>query len=200
MITKEVLATLKKLGKPQTAAIYRRHGAGDNVFGTLTSEIAKLRKKIKVNHELADELWSTGNAEARVLAIQIADPKRVTKTFADRLLRDGPVRFIGGYLSDLVAQSPVADQTMRAWMKSPQEYTREMGYGILSARLKSDPEFTVSDREPRPDSSRPPSPTFVVGIHADSQAIQDRTQPSCRAWREHPPRVSRPSSGRLTSC
>jgi hypothetical protein len=36
----EILATLKKFGKPQTAAIYKRHGAGDNVFGTLTSEIA----------------------------------------------------------------------------------------------------------------------------------------------------------------
>lgn len=29
----EILATLKKLGKPQAAAIYKRHGAGDNVFG-----------------------------------------------------------------------------------------------------------------------------------------------------------------------
>ena len=27
----EILATLKKLGKPQTAAIYKRHRLGDNV-------------------------------------------------------------------------------------------------------------------------------------------------------------------------
>jgi len=46
----EILAILKKSGKPQTAAIYKRHGAGDNVFGTLTSEIARLQKKIKVDH------------------------------------------------------------------------------------------------------------------------------------------------------
>ena len=37
MNAKEILATLKKLGKPQTAAIYKRHGSGDNVFGVLTS-------------------------------------------------------------------------------------------------------------------------------------------------------------------
>src|SRR5471030_618923 len=71
----EILATLKKFGKPQTAAIYKRHGAGDNVFGTLTSEIAKLQKKIKVNHTLAMELWRTGNAEARILALQVSDPQ-----------------------------------------------------------------------------------------------------------------------------
>jgi hypothetical protein len=66
MDTKEVLATLKKLGKPQTAAIYRRHGSGDNAFGVLTSKIAKLQKKIKVDHALAMELWKTGKADARL--------------------------------------------------------------------------------------------------------------------------------------
>jgi hypothetical protein len=32
----EILTSLKKLGKPTTAAIYRRHGSGDNVYGVLT--------------------------------------------------------------------------------------------------------------------------------------------------------------------
>jgi 3-methyladenine DNA glycosylase AlkD len=85
----EILAALKKFGKPQTAAIYKRHGAGDNVFGTLTSEIDKLQKKIKVDHTLAMELWRTGNAEARILALQVSDPQRLTRADADRLLRDG---------------------------------------------------------------------------------------------------------------
>src|SRR5450432_2840933 len=75
----EILAILKKFGNPQTAAIYKRHGAGDNVFGTLTSEIAKLRKKIKANHTLALELWRTGNAEARILALQVFDPLRLNR-------------------------------------------------------------------------------------------------------------------------
>ena len=33
MTAREVLATLRTLGKPQTAAIYKRHGSGDNVCG-----------------------------------------------------------------------------------------------------------------------------------------------------------------------
>src|ERR1051326_1912108 len=98
----EILATLKKLGKPQTAAIYKRHGSGDNVFGALTSEIAKLQKKIKVNHTLAMELWKTGNAEARILALQTFDPQRLTGADADRLLSDGQAHFLGCYLAGLV--------------------------------------------------------------------------------------------------
>jgi 3-methyladenine DNA glycosylase AlkD len=133
-----VLSTLKKLGKPQTAAIYRRHGAGDNVFGVLTSEISKLQKKIKVDHALALQLWKTGNAEARILALQIADPGKLTSSEADRLVQDASSRFVGCYLSGLLARSPIAEAKMKAWMKSTQEFVRETGYGIFGFRLKGD--------------------------------------------------------------
>lgn len=146
MNAQEILATLEKLGKPQTAAIYRRHGAGDNVFGTLTSEIAKLQKKIKVDHALAMELWQTGNAEARILALLIADPAKLTRADADGLVKDGPVRFLDSYLAGLLARSPIAEETMRDWMSSPDESSREVGYGILAARLKED-SGSVSDAD-----------------------------------------------------
>ena len=142
----EILATLKKLGKPQTAAIYKRHGAGDNVFGALTSDIAKLQKKIKVDHTLAMELWRTGNAEARILALQVSDPQRLTRADADRLLRDGQTHFLGWYLAGLLGRSPIAGETMRSWMASPEEITREMGYSILSVILKEEPD-SLSDAE-----------------------------------------------------
>lgn len=142
----EILTTLKKLGKPQTAAIYKRHGSGDNVFGVLTSEIAKLQKKIKIDHTLAMELWETGNAEARVLALQVADPEKLTRAGADRLLKDGPVPFLRYYLCGLLAHSPIADKTMHSWMKSPGEFPREMGYGIFGVRLKDDPD-SISDAD-----------------------------------------------------
>ncbi|HEY7095965.1 MAG TPA: DNA alkylation repair protein [Terriglobales bacterium] len=142
----EILATLKKHGKPQTAAIYKRHGSGDNVFGALTSEIAKLQKKIKVDHTLAMELWRTGNAEARILALQISDPQRLTRADADRLLRDGQAHFLGCYLTGLLVQSSIAKETMRSWMASSDEFTREMGYGILSAILKDEPD-SISDAD-----------------------------------------------------
>lgn len=145
MNAKEILATLKKLGKPQTGAIYKRHGSGDNVFGVLTSEIAKLQK-IKVDHALAMELWKTGNAEARVLALLAADPKKLTRADADGLVKDGPVRFLGCYLSGLLARSPIADETMRGWMKSRDQFQREMGYGILGVRIKDAPD-SVSDAD-----------------------------------------------------
>ncbi len=146
MNVEDILATFKTLGKPQTAAIYKRHGSGDNVYGVLTSEITKIKKKIKVDHALAMELWNTGNAEARILALLIADPARMSRADADALVKDGPVRFLGCYLSDLLALGSIADATMRAWMKSKEECHREMGYGILGVRLRDHPE-SISDAD-----------------------------------------------------
>lgn len=146
MNARDVLTTLKKLGKPQIVTVYRRYGVGDNVYGVLTSELQKLKKKIKADHALALDLWKSGNAEARALALQIADPARVTKADADRWVQDGPVRFVGWYLSALLARAPIADATMRAWMKSRDENRREMGYAICGSRLKDDP-GSVSDAD-----------------------------------------------------
>lgn len=139
MTVDEILATLKKLGKPQTAAIYKRHGSGDNVFGVLTSEVARLQKKIGVDHALAMRLWKSGNAEARILALLVADPDRLTRAEADALAKDGS-RFVACYLSGLIARSPIAEATMRAWMASPEEFRCETGYGVFGARLKDDPD------------------------------------------------------------
>jgi DNA alkylation repair enzyme len=115
----EVLTTLKRLGKPQTAAIYRRHGSGDNVFGVLTSEITKLHKKIKSDHALAME---------------------------NRWIKDGPIHFVGCYLSNLVARTKFAETAMRDLMKSRNEFRRELGYSIFSIRLKNSPSL-IGDLE-----------------------------------------------------
>ena len=147
MNAEEILTTLKKLGKPQTAAIYKRHGSGDKVFGVLTSEIAKLQKKIKVDHALAMELWKTGNAEARVLALQVADPVKLTRADADGLVKDGPVRFVGCYLSGLLARSPIAEKTMRAWMTvAGRGHAARWATESSAFRLKDDPD-SVSDAD-----------------------------------------------------
>jgi 3-methyladenine DNA glycosylase AlkD len=142
----EILATLRKLGKPHTAAIYKRHGAGEDVFGVLTSEIGKLQKKIKRDHALAMRLWRTGNVEARILALQIADPGQLTAAQATAFVAEGATRFVCCYLSALVAKSPIAGGVMAKWMKSSEDLVRETGYGIFAARLKDDTD-AVSDAD-----------------------------------------------------
>jgi len=136
----EVMAQLEKLGKPQTAAIYKRHGGGDNVFGVLTSELVKVQKKIKRDHALALRLWKTGNGEARILALLVADPEKLTVAEADGFVNDADSYYVGCYIGPLVGRSPLAEGRMRAWMTSPKEFVRECGYMLFGWRLKDDPD------------------------------------------------------------
>jgi 3-methyladenine DNA glycosylase AlkD len=146
MTVDQVMARLKKLGKPQTAAIYKRHGSGDNVFGVLTSELVKIQKKIQRDHALALRLWKTGNAEARVLALQVADPEKLTVAEADGFVNDAASYYVGCYIGPLVGRSPIAAGRMRAWMESSKEFVRECGYALFSSRLKDDAD-SISDAD-----------------------------------------------------
>ena len=55
MNLRETLDTLKSLGKEQTRKTYRRHGAGEDVYGVNTPDLKSLQKKIKVDQALAGE-------------------------------------------------------------------------------------------------------------------------------------------------
>src|SRR6185369_7128981 len=72
----QVLDQLKALGTEQARKTYRRHGVGEEVYGVSYADLKTLTKKIKINHDLAQTLWASGNHDARILATMIADPKK----------------------------------------------------------------------------------------------------------------------------
>ncbi len=50
---KEVMSELESLGSEQTRKTYRRHGVSNEVYGVSYAHLERLKKKIKVDHELA---------------------------------------------------------------------------------------------------------------------------------------------------
>jgi len=63
--------------------------------GTKLGDLRKIAKEIKRDHELAMELWTTANLNARLLAILIMDKKLITQEFVDQIDMD-----IQGYDAD----------------------------------------------------------------------------------------------------
>jgi len=76
----EVLSQLEALGTEQNRKIYKRHGIRQTTYGVSFANLGALKKKIKVDHALAQELWATGNHDARVLATMIADPAKLGRS------------------------------------------------------------------------------------------------------------------------
>lgn len=132
MKVQEALDTLRSLGTEQYRKTYRRHGAGEDVYGVSSAHLKDLKKKIKTDHELAVALWESGNHDARMLAGLIADPQRLDPRTLDawaRGLRSYPeTDTLGG----IAARTPHARETMARWMASDAEWTAAAGWRILA--------------------------------------------------------------------
>jgi hypothetical protein len=146
MKAKEVLATLKKLGRPSVAEIYKRHGSGDNDYGCSPPRSGSSRRR---SRSTTRSPWSSGSRatpKPASSALQVADAESLSASEAEGFIRDTDSGFVGCYLSGLVARSPVADKKMASWMKSPKEFVRETGYGVFSFRLKQSPIASATRR------------------------------------------------------
>ncbi len=136
MTAKQTLAELKKLGSPATKKTYVRHGASEPLFGVKFGDLGKLKKKIGVDHDLAQELWATGNCDAQTLALMVADPAMIKSSEIDAWLRPLKYDLLTGMVAGLTAKTSFAAAKWKKWSKSKQEQLVVAAYNLLSNWLK----------------------------------------------------------------
>ena len=132
-----VMAELEAVGTAQNRKVYARHGAAEPVFGVSYAELGRIAKPIKTDHALAVELWDSGNHDARVLALRVADPAVVDEPLAGRWLRDVDNYILAEGLGGLCAQSPPARELSDAWRDSPAEWTASTGWFIVTCTAEN---------------------------------------------------------------
>jgi len=143
-----ILEQLKTLGTEQARKTYRRHGVRGEQYGVSYADYKNLKKKIKVNHDLAQQLWASGIHDARILALMIADPQA-----ADNLLLDAWVTDLDNYpltdaFSQYVAQTAFAREKMEQWTQSEAEWVGATGWNILSHLALNDQNLPDAYFEP----------------------------------------------------
>src|SRR4051794_25192719 len=141
MSLSEVMTTLEKLGTEQTRKTWARHGAKGPMFGVLFGELFKLMKRIDVDHELARELWATGNVDSRNLAMKIADPLAMTPDELDRWAIENPMGMCRLYVATLAAEGAYARNKVREWLDSSDERLRASGWTLLGRLSDLDESF-----------------------------------------------------------
>jgi 3-methyladenine DNA glycosylase AlkD len=137
MTTKTALAELKKAGSPGTKKIYLRHGACEPLFGVKFGDLGKLKKRIGVNHELAKQLWDTGNSDAQTLALMVVDPTAIKSAELDAWMRPLKYDLLLGMIGELAAKSSFAQAKWKKWSKSKSEPSLVAAYNLLSHWLKT---------------------------------------------------------------
>ncbi len=140
MNKQQAMARLAACGTAQNRKVYARHGVRGEAYGVSYANLGKLAREIGVDHGLAEELWQTGNHDARVLATMIADPQAVTASLADKWLADVDNSVLTDALAKLTARSAAAEECMRRWATSADEWRGAAGWTVLGAIVERQPE------------------------------------------------------------
>jgi len=136
------MTTLEAAGTAQNRKVYRRHGVSDPLFGVSYAEQRKLAKKIKTDHNLARELWTTGNHDARILATLIADPEAADEGLEDAWAADLDNYVLADAFTAYLASSPRAQPVFERWRDDGDEWKGQTAWGLLSHLAMKDDTFT----------------------------------------------------------
>ena len=141
----DLMAQLQIAGTAQNRKVYARHGAAEPMFGVSYKDLGRIAKPLKTDHSLAGDLWDSGNHDARVLALRIADAAAMTKTRARRWLRDVDNYILAEALGGLLAQSPHARELSDEWRDSPREWPASVGWFIVACTAEQTDVWSTSE-------------------------------------------------------
>lgn len=135
MTLAETMAELEAAGTEQARKTYTRHGAEAPMFGTSFATLKTLMKRINVDHELALNLWETGNFDARNLAMKIVDPRQMDSEALDRWAREASAALsCGNYAASLPSEGPSGREKAAQWLASAHPGERRAAW-VLVAQL-----------------------------------------------------------------
>lgn len=142
MTVDEILGKLKSLKNDKMFAHNIKYGATEhNQFGVKMGDIRALAKPIKINHELALDLWATGNIEARFLATLIIKPKMLSATELDEMVRSINFAPLADWFNSYVVKEyPEKEALREGWMKADNAYAARAGWSLTAGRVSRSPE------------------------------------------------------------
>ncbi|TWT07703.1 DNA alkylation repair protein [Planococcus sp. CPCC 101016] len=142
-----VMQELEALGKERMKKIYLSNGAHEPLFGTATGAMKPMAKKIKINQELAEELYATGNYDAMYFAGIIADPKAMSASDFERWMEGAYFYMLADHVVAVtLSESDIAQEVADKWIASGEELKMSAGWSCYCWLLgnRPDPEFSES--------------------------------------------------------
>ncbi len=105
----------------------------EKAHGISMPELHRLAKEIGTDHRLAQQLWSSGIHEARILAALVDDPMKVTARQMERWARDfNAWDIVDGSCGHLFVFAAPAWQKAIAWSRRDPEYVKRAGFALMA--------------------------------------------------------------------
>lgn len=108
-------------------------------YGISLKDLRSMAKDIGKNHHLALELWDTGIRDARLLAVMISDPARLTESEADRMVKGlDSWDVCDGFCMWLVRYTPFAYRKAEEWSSRESEFEKRAAFALIASLAVSD--------------------------------------------------------------
>ncbi|MQA79412.1 MAG: DNA alkylation repair protein [Streptosporangiales bacterium] len=134
----DVRAELAALEEPKIRAVNERHG---DDHGVNLTKLRAVAKRLKTQHDLAGQLWGTGDTAARLVAILISRPKAYTASELDAMLRDAHVPKVHDWLTNYVVKKSAHVEELRtAWFADSDPVVASAGWALTSDRVAKAPD------------------------------------------------------------
>jgi 3-methyladenine DNA glycosylase AlkD len=149
MSAKEILEEMKPLGKESyKQLLFKNYAVKEPCFGVPISELKKFQKRIKMDYQLALDLYDTGNYDAMYLAGLIADDARMTRKDLQRWVEKAYAGSLPGSTVPWVAAgSPHGRELALEWIESAKPLVATAGWATLSSLVatKEDAELDFTE-------------------------------------------------------
>ncbi|SMO36811.1 3-methyladenine DNA glycosylase AlkD [Geodermatophilus aquaeductus] len=137
------MAELAALEDPRVRAVNERHG---DDHGINLGRLRAVAKRLKVQHDLARQLWATGDTAARLLAILVCRPKLFGRDELDVMLREARAPKVHDWLVNyVVKKNPHAEALRAAWSADPDPVIASAGWALTTERVAKQPEILDLD-------------------------------------------------------
>ncbi len=130
----EVVGRLCALGNPDNVRGMARFGISiEGTLGVPMPALRKLAKELGRDHALSCALWKTAIHEARILAALVGDPERITRTQADRWVRDLDSWDVCDQLCmNLLDRTSFAYEKAAEWSRRKREFEKRAGFALMA--------------------------------------------------------------------
>ena len=133
-IALQLIAHLRSLRNERNIAGMKRFGISSRheqlgINAPVLREIARSHRK---NHALAQELWASNIHDAMQLATIIDDPKQVTRTQAERWVRDCDNWAQTDACAFLFDRTEFAEDKARSWSLRKAEFVKRTGFSLMA--------------------------------------------------------------------
>jgi len=147
MTTEQIMKELEKKGSESIRKIFQNHGNSGPMYGVKVGDLKVIQKKVKKDHQIAMELFATGNYDAMYLAGLIADESKMSKKDIQQWAERSTSKGISEYtVAWVAAESEYGWELGMKWIDSPKENIASAGWNTLSGviAMKPDNELEIA--------------------------------------------------------